>query len=77
MTFMIFTGTLFRDCDIIIYNGDDEEVCESVDRTLQSAREIAWSRRDADKPLFISSVKMGLKHGLKKRLLHHFCTFHA
>ena len=49
--------TLFRDCDIIIYNGDDEEVCKSVDRTLQSAREIAWSRRDADKPLFISSVK--------------------
>ncbi len=49
--------SLFRDCDIIIYNGDDEEVCESVDRTLQSAREIAWSRRDADKPLFISSVK--------------------
>ncbi len=51
--------TLFRDCDIIIYNGDDEEVCESVDRTLQSAREIAWSRRDSDKPLFISSVKKG------------------
>ena len=49
--------TLFRDCDIIIYNGDDEEVCESVYRTLQSAREIAWSRRDSDKPLFISSVK--------------------
>ena len=49
--------TLFRDCDIIIYNGDDEEVCESVDRTLQSAREIAWSCRDSNKPLFISSVK--------------------
>ena len=49
--------TLFRNCEIIIYNGDDEEVCESVDRTLQSAREIAWSRRDSDKPLFISSVK--------------------
>ena len=49
--------TLFRDCDIIIYNGDDEEVCESVDHTLQSAREIAWSCRDSDKPLFISSVK--------------------
>jgi alanine racemase len=48
--------TLFRDSDIIIYNGDDEEVCESVNRTLQSAREIAWSRHDADKPLFISSV---------------------
>ena len=49
--------TLFRNCDIIIYNGDDEEVCESVNRALQSAREIAWSRRNADKPLFISAVE--------------------
>ena len=47
---------LFRDCDIIIYNGDDEEVCESVDRTLQSAREIAWSRHNPEKPLYIASV---------------------
>ena len=47
---------LFRDCEIIIYNGDDKEVCESVDRSLQSAREIAWSRHDAEKPLFISAV---------------------
>ena len=48
---------LFRDCDIIIYNGDDKTIGESVDNTLQSAREIAWSRHDADKPLFISSVE--------------------
>ena len=48
---------LFRDCEIIIYNGDDEEVCESVDRSLQSAREIAWSRHDAEKPLYISAVE--------------------
>lgn len=47
---------LFRDCDIIIYNGDDEEICECVDRTLQSAREIAWSRHNSEKPLYISSV---------------------
>ena len=47
---------LLRDCEIIIYNGDDKEICESVDRSLQSAREIAWSRHDAEKPLFISSV---------------------
>ena len=47
---------LFRDCEIIIYNGDDKEVCESVDRSLQSAREIAWSRYNAEKPLFISAV---------------------
>ena len=47
---------LFRGCEIIIYNGDDKEVCESIDRTLQSAREIAWSRHNDDKPLYISSV---------------------
>ena len=47
---------LFRDSDIIIYNGDDEEVCEGVNHTLQTAREIAWSRHNIDKPLFISSV---------------------
>ena len=49
--------TLFRNCDIVIYNGDDEVVCDSINRTLQSAREIAWSRHNADKPLFISSVE--------------------
>ena len=53
--------TLFRNSDIIIYNGDDEEVCESVNLTLQSAREIAWSRRNADKPLFISAIEKGDK----------------
>lgn len=47
---------LFRDCDIIIYNGDNEEVCEGVNHTLQTSREIAWSCHDADKPLFISSI---------------------
>lgn len=47
---------LFRDCEIIIYNGDNEEVCKCVDHTLHSAREIAWSRIDSEKPLFITSV---------------------
>ncbi len=47
---------LCRDCDVIIYNGDDEQICQAVERSLQRAREIAWSRRDTDKPLFISSI---------------------
>ena len=47
---------LFRDCEIIIYNGDDKEISECADRTLQSAREIAWSRHNPEKPLYISSV---------------------
>lgn len=47
---------LFRDSEILIYNGDDELICDCVNRSLPSAREIAWSRHDADKPLYISSV---------------------
>ena len=49
--------TLFRDCDIIIYNSDDKEVCESIKRTFQSKHEIAWSSQNADKPLFISAIE--------------------
>lgn len=48
---------LFRESEIIIYNGDDETICESVDYVPQSAREIAWSRHNPEKPLFISSVE--------------------
>ena len=48
--------TLFRDSDVVIYNGDDEQICYCVNRALHSAREIAWSRHDTDKPLYISSV---------------------
>lgn len=47
---------LFRDSDIVIYNGDDRVITESVAHTLHTAREIAWSRHDDDKPLYISSV---------------------
>lgn len=48
--------TLFKDCDVIIYNGDDEFISNCVSRSMPGAREIAWSRRDMERPLFISSV---------------------
>ena len=48
---------LFRSCDVIIYNGDDEEVCRCVESTLPSVHKIAWSRHNAGKPLFIASVE--------------------
>ena len=38
--------SLFKDCDVIIYNGDDELICECVAKTIPSAREIAWSQKD-------------------------------
>lgn len=51
--------TLFRDCETIIYNGDDKDISEAVNLSLKPAREIAWSRIDTDSPLFISSVTKG------------------
>ncbi len=49
--------TLFKDCDVIIYNGDDEFICSCVTKSLLPAREIAWSRKDADRPLYISKIE--------------------
>ena len=51
--------TLFRDCETIIYNGDDKDISEAVNLSLKPAHEIAWSRIDTDSPLFISSVTKG------------------
>ncbi|MBQ8674489.1 MAG: bifunctional UDP-N-acetylmuramoyl-tripeptide:D-alanyl-D-alanine ligase/alanine racemase [Bacteroides sp.] len=51
--------TLFKDCDVVIYNGDDEFISNCVSKSLLSAREIAWSRRDMERPLYISRVEKG------------------
>lgn len=49
--------TLFRNCDVIIYNGDDEFIGNCVSKSLLPAREIAWSRKDAERPLYIYKVE--------------------
>ena len=51
--------SLFKECDVIIYNGDDTMLSNCVHRSLLSSREIAWSRKDAERPLFISSIEKG------------------
>src|SRR5574344_560362 len=48
--------SLFKDCDVIIYNGDDELITTCVQQSMFTAREIAWSRKDAERPLFISNI---------------------
>lgn len=53
--------TLLRDCDCIIYNGDDTLVAETIARAALPAKEIAWSMRDSFKPLFISRIERGDK----------------
>lgn len=50
--------TLFRDSDVLIYNGDDEQICKCVNNELHSVRKIAWSRHDTNTPLYIHSVTL-------------------
>ena len=49
--------SLFKNCDVVIYNGDDEFISNCVAKSMLSAREIAWSRKDMERPLFISKVE--------------------
>lgn len=50
---------LFKDCDVVIYDGDDPLISNCVSRSLFAAREIAWSRKDNERPLYIESVDKG------------------
>ena len=48
---------LFKNCDVVIYNGDNEFISHCVSKSMLSAREIAWSRTDMERPLYISKVE--------------------
>ena len=48
--------TLFKDCDVVIYDGDNELISNCVAKSMLTAREIAWSRTDIERPLYISRV---------------------
>ena len=48
---------LFKNCDTIIYNADDTVISDCVARSVLPANEIAWSRKDPEHPLYISSVE--------------------
>ena len=47
---------LFKDCDVVVYNGDNEFLSSCVAKSLLGAREIAWSTKDVERPLFIESI---------------------
>ena len=50
---------LFKDCDVIIYDGDNELISSCVAKSLFASREIAWSKKDNERPLFIESIRKG------------------
>ena len=47
---------LLGECDIIIYNADDPILSDCIEHSTLPSREIAWSRTDAERPLYIESV---------------------
>lgn len=55
---------LFRECEVIIYNADNELLQECINRSVVTAREIAWSRTNPEKPLYIYKETVDLEHGL-------------
>ena len=48
---------LFKDCDVLIYDGDNELITTCVAKSMLTAREIAWSRKNDEHPLFISRIQ--------------------
>lgn len=48
--------SLFKGCDVVIYDGDNELISNCVSKSMLTAREIAWSRKDYERPLYISQV---------------------
>ena len=50
---------LFKDCDVVVYDGDNEMISSCVSKCLFGAREIAWSKVDNERPLYIESIKKG------------------
>ncbi len=63
--------TLFRRCDIVIYNADDELMANCVTRSHLPSREIAWSRKDPKRPLFIHSIE---KDDTGTTIRYHYLT---
>lgn len=50
---------LFKNCDVIIYDGDNEAILDCVNKTVVTAREIAWSKKNPEKPLYIARIEKG------------------
>lgn len=48
---------LFKDCDVIVYNGDNELISSCVAKSLFTSREIAWSMKDNERPLYIERIE--------------------
>ncbi|MDR1742749.1 MAG: bifunctional UDP-N-acetylmuramoyl-tripeptide:D-alanyl-D-alanine ligase/alanine racemase [Dysgonamonadaceae bacterium] len=48
---------LFANCDIIIFNEDDEIAAQCMEQMILSQKTFSWSKRHRDAPLFISKIE--------------------
>ncbi|MGL4411832.1 MAG: bifunctional UDP-N-acetylmuramoyl-tripeptide:D-alanyl-D-alanine ligase/alanine racemase [Bacteroidales bacterium] len=48
--------SLFKDCDLLIYNADNALLVESLREACLGAQEFAWSRVDKSQPLYIDRI---------------------
>ena len=47
---------LLQNCEIIIYNADDPVLSDCIAHSTLPSREIAWSKIDPERPLYIESI---------------------
>lgn len=52
--------SLFKDCDVLIYNGDNPMLVNCVAHSMYGTRDIAWSLKDPERPLYIRSIEKGI-----------------
>ena len=53
---------LFKKCDVLIYNADNEMISNCVGKSMLTCREIAWSCKSEDRPLYISKIQKKEDH---------------
>lgn len=56
--------SLFNESDVLIYNGDNAVIADCVQRMGFTGDQIAWSKKDTDRPLFIKDIEK-LEHGTR------------
>lgn len=54
--------SLFKNCEAIIYDGDNVLISNCIEASCLSHKAIAWSRTDSDAPLFIESLEKKQNH---------------
>jgi len=48
---------LFRDCEVLIFNGDDPFICDCVESACLSHKALMWSKKNSEAPLFVESIE--------------------